>query len=110
MLHILIAAGGSGTFLDNLGGILSGVSSLLAVFGAAIGFLLRYLRNRKRERARIETAARVSSEETRKTLEARLEKAHSEQLASKDKEIADLKEQNKMLLDRLIGDGKLRDD
>ena|ERR1700744_4987356 len=112
----IIAEGGS-SFFSNIGGILSGIAELLVAIGAGIGFLIRSRRNARRERLRTEAAATLAAQETRRNLEARLEKQHADQIQMyKDQQAADAAEKanliaqntelqraNAVLINRLLG-------
>lgn len=75
----LLASSGS-TFVSNIGGILSGFAELIVALGAGIGFLIRTRRNARREKLRAEAAASLAAQETKRTLEDKLERQYTSQL------------------------------
>jgi hypothetical protein len=77
----------------NLGNLIQGTTELLALFGAGIGFVIRSRRNSRREKIRTEAAARLAAQETKTTLEARLEAQHAAQVKQFQDQIDSQREQ-----------------
>jgi hypothetical protein len=76
----ILLSNGSSAFFSNIGAILSGLAELLVALGAGIGFIIRTRRGARRERLRAETAASLAAQETKKTLEEKLDKQYTAQL------------------------------
>jgi hypothetical protein len=118
----------TGDLVTNLGGILTGVASLLAIVGSGIGFVIRSRRTARNERLRTEAAASLAAQEARRSLEEKLEKQHKAQIdtlvsqaqdllvmhntqrAQYEAQIKDLRDLNSHLLDRVLNESRRDDD
>jgi uncharacterized protein HemX len=109
-MNTLLSADSSSTWVSNIGGILTGISELLGILGAGIGFLIRARRNAKRARLRTEAAASLAAQEAKKILEEKLDRQYTSlieqyklQIEQLEAQIRGLQDLNANLLERILG-------
>lgn len=100
-------ASGDLAALGGIGGLLSGVGEVLVAIGGIATVVIRGRNNAKKERIRAEEAAALAAQQTKKTMEDRIEKQHDEQIIQLNNQIKDLQEMVRQLLTKALED---RDD